>query len=250
MDNIAGVVLAAGKGKRMGSKTVNKVTFPLNGKPMILHTIDLLEKAGVNPVVVVVGFARESVVEKLDKKIIVVNQSRRLGTAHAVMSAIKKIPNKTKRILVLNGDDSAFFPIYLIKKIIKEHMDKKSSFSFLSIEINNPAGLGRVLRNKGNVIGIVEDKDASQKQKETTEINPGCYVFDVNFLNRYLKKIKKSKITNEYYLTSLIDIAIKNKEKIVAVNAGKIPWRGINTREELLEAERLFLQKNSYENKN
>jgi bifunctional UDP-N-acetylglucosamine pyrophosphorylase/glucosamine-1-phosphate N-acetyltransferase len=77
-------------------------------------------------------------------------------------------------------------------------------------------------------------------QRKIKEINPACYIFKVAFLRQYLKKVKKSPVSGEYYLTSLIDIAIKNKEKLEAVAGGKISWRGINTPQELKEAEKLF----------
>jgi bifunctional UDP-N-acetylglucosamine pyrophosphorylase/glucosamine-1-phosphate N-acetyltransferase len=111
----------------------------------------------------------------------------------------------------------------------------------LTISVENPTGLGRVVRNEEKVLGIVEEKDATEEMKKINEINPGCYVFQVSFLKKYLKRINKSPTTGEYYLTALIDIAVKNKQKINDVISGKILWRGVNTPEELKEAEKLFI---------
>lgn len=243
MNNISAIILAGGEGKRMNSKDMNKVVFPLGDKQMILYAIDRLRELEINTIIVVVGFAKESVMKILRGKVKFVEQEKRLGTAHAVLYALKKVPKKVKSVLVLNGDDSAFYSKEIIGKLIKAHLKEKMTLSFLTIKIDNPYGLGRVIRNtKGKVIEIIEEKDATEKQRKITEINPACYVFEVSFLKKYLKKVEKSPVTGEYYLTSLIDLAIKNKENLQAVEGGKILWRGINTPEELKEAERLFLQ--------
>ena len=242
MKKIAAIILAAGKGERMKSKGVNKVVVPLGNKHMILHAVDRLTELLISPIIVVVGFAKESVMKVLDGKVVFAEQSKRLGTAHAVLCALRKVPRNVDMVLILNGDDSAFYTQDIIKKLIKTHWEKNSALSFLTIIVDNPKGLGRIIRdNSGRVIGIVEEKDATEAQKKINEINPACYIFEIDFLKKYLKQIKKSPVTGEYYLTGVIDIAIKNNEKIEAVNVGKILWRGINTQEELEEAERLFL---------
>ncbi len=242
MKKIAAIILAAGRGKRMKSKDVNKVVVPLGNKQMILHAVDRLRDLSIDPIIVVVGFAKESVMKVLDTKVVFAEQSKRLGTAHAVMCALKKVVQNVHTVLVLNGDDSAFYTRDIIKKLIKTHWEENASLSFLTITVDNPIGLGRVIRNNnGKVVRIVEEKDAIREQRKIQEINPACYIFEVSFLKKYLGKVKKSEVTGEYYLTSLIDIAIKNNEKLATVKGGKILWRGINTPEELKEAERLFL---------
>lgn len=240
---IATIILAAGKGKRMNSKTVNKVVLPLHGKPMIMYTIERLEKLKINPIIIVVGFAKKSILELsyLNKSIIFAEQKKRLGTAHAVSCALKKIPHFVTDSIVLQGDDSAFYKESIIKNLIKRHFEKKADFTFLTIELDNPFGLGRILRDKkGHLIGSIEEKDATEEEKKIKEINPALYIFKIKFLQQFLKKVKKSKITGEYYLPDLIRIAIKHKKKIETVQAGKIPWRGVNTKEELEEAKKLL----------
>lgn len=242
MKNIAAIILAAGEGKRMNSLKTNKVISLLEGKPMILRTVEKLQELSIDTIIIVVGFAKDSVKKVLDNRVIFAEQNKRLGTAHAVSCALKKLPEGIKTLLVLGGDDSAFFSKETIVNLINLHLRKKAALSFLTIMIENPAGLGRIVRDVGGkVTGIVEDKDATKEQKTIKEINPGCYVFEVSFLRKYLAKINKSPVSGEYYLTSLVDIAMKNKENIQVVAAGKIPWRGINTPEDLKEAERLFL---------
>jgi len=103
--------------------------------------------------------------------------------------------------------------------------------------------LGRILRDgQGEFKAIIEEKDATDEQRKITEINPGCFLFNVKFLRKYLSQIEKSPVTGEYYINSIIDIAIRFGQKVETVRGGKLIWRGVNTPEELLEAEKLFSQ--------
>lgn len=241
MNKLAVILLAAGKGKRMNSKHINKVVLKLAGRQMVLRTIDLLENLKISPIIVVVGFAKKSVMDLLEQRVVFVDQKKRLGTAHAVKCALKYLPHNVTEVLILNGDDSAFYKEETIKSLVEKHREKDSSFTFLTIEVDNPTGLGRVIRNgNGKVDAVVEEKDATLEQKRIKEINPGCYIFDLEFLKTHIGQINKSSTTGEYYLTSLIGVAIKYHKKVETVRVGKIPWRGINTIEELREAERLF----------
>ena len=245
MKKIAAIILAAGKGRRMMSKNSNKVLSKLGDKQMIIHTVDWLEKLKLKLIIVVVGFAKKSVMDALGNRVAYAVQRKRLGTAHALMCALKKIPGEITDVLILQGDDSALYKEQTIGKLIDIHLSSNVALTFLTIDVDNPFGLGRVVRDKKDkLISVVEEKDAADDQRKIKEINPACYVFKVAFLKKYLGKVKKSAVTGEYYLTSLIDIAIKNNEKLEAVRGGKILWRGINTLEELKEAQRLFLIRN------
>jgi bifunctional UDP-N-acetylglucosamine pyrophosphorylase/glucosamine-1-phosphate N-acetyltransferase len=246
MSNLAGVILAAGKGTRMKSKDSNKVTVMLAGKPMVLYALDHLKNLNVDPIVIVVGFAKDSVKNLVKENVIFAEQEKRLGTAHAVKVAIKQIPSGIENVIVIQGDDSAFYKKELFELLTKTHLTNHNALTFLTVEMDNPTGLGRVIRNKdGLVERIVEEKNATHEEKNINEINPACYVFSINFLKKYLSKVKKNEISGEYYLVDLIEIALKNNEKIEAVKGGKMTWRGVNTREELQEAEKLYL-KTSY----
>jgi len=239
---LGAIILAAGRGSRMKSKSINKVTLHLANKPLILHSIHLLEKMNFKEIVVVVGFAKDSVKKVLsDSKIVFAEQKKRLGTGHAVKSAIKEINSDITDVLVIYGDDSHFYKKETISSLTNAHLSANASVTFLTISTRNPFGLGRIVRdNSGAVTSIVEEKDASEKVRKITEVNPACYMFKVSFLKKFLKSIKKSPVTGEYYLTSIIDIAIKNKEKIETLHAGEMSWRGVNTKEELEDAEKIY----------
>lgn len=241
---LGAIILAAGRGKRMNAKDKNKVTFTIADKPMVKHTVDLLENMNFHSIVVVVGYAQESVrkVLKDDKHIIFAEQTKRLGTAHAVATGYKKISEDVTDVLVMNGDDSAFYTKELIAELAAKHIQSNSAVTFLTVKLDEPFGLGRVVRNReGKVTAIVEEKDATKEQRKIQEINAACYFFSTAFLNKYLKQIQKSSVTGEYYVVSLIELAAKNGETIETIQAS-IPWRGVNTAEELKEAERLFAQ--------
>lgn len=241
MKELSAIVLAAGEGKRMESKDVNKVTLPLGGKPMILHTVDLLRKVEVSPITIVVGFAKDSVKSLLGKDIVFVEQEQRLGTANAVEVALKELPQISGDVLILQGDDSAFYTKETIEALVNKHRKRNAAFTFLTINVDNPTGLGRIVRDAGGKLaGIVEEKDATLEQKQIREINPACYVSDVQFLRKYLPQVEKSPVTGEYYLTSLIDIGIRNNEIVETLTAGNIPWRGVNTKDELEQAENML----------
>lgn len=233
--------MAAGKGKRMNSKTVNKVMLLLGGKPMILHTVELLEKLGIKRIIVVVGFKKDSVIKLLNGRVIFSQQKKRLGTAHAAYCGMKKMSEDSENVIVLNGDDSAFYKPQALQELLEKHFKSKADFTFLTIEMKNPQGLGRIVRDEnGKLVSVVEEKDATPNILKINEINPACYVFKVEFLKKYLSKVKKSSKTGEYYLTSLIDLGIKHKKKIETLQAGHFVWRGVNTKEELHEAEKMW----------
>lgn len=240
-EKLAAIVLAAGKGVRMKSKKVNKVMIPLAGHPMISYTVNLLKKLKVGEIVVVVGFAKDSVENFLGPTLVYAEQKKRLGTAHAVGCALEKIPSRFREMLVLNGDDSAFYQPKIIKSLIDKHYDKKADLTLLTIETKNPYGLGRVLRNqKGEIFGIVEEKDASETQRKIKEINPACYLFRRTFFKKYLPKVKKSSVSGEYYLTDLVRLGFEGRERIEGLKVKDLAWRGINTWEELRAAEKIM----------
>ncbi len=240
---LGAIILAAGKGTRMKSGKTNKVALHLADKPLILHAIHLLEKMKFGQIVVVVGFAKDSVKNVLKgTSVVFAEQPRRLGTAHAVKCALPGLSQSISDVLVIQGDDSHFYKEDTIAKLVDAHSKSNASVTFLTIKAVVPFGLGRIVRNKsGKVVAIVEEKDATEKIRKIKEVNPACYMFQTEFLRKFLKDVPKSPITGEYYLTSLIDIAIKHSESIETLNVGKMTWRGVNTKEELQEAEKMYL---------
>lgn len=243
MNKIYGViVLAGGQGKRMASTTVNKVALPIANKPLIRHSLERVMSLPIRAIVVVVGFAKESVMQALKGiDVIFAEQKEQLGTAHALSCGLDALPKEITDVLVIQGDDFASYPQELLVSLFTKQQEDDAVVTFLTIDVENPTGLGRVIRNQdGSVAGIVEEKDATEDERKITEINPACYVFSVDFLRDYLPKVTKSIVTGEYYLTSLIDMAIKDNKRVTSVKGGILAWRGVNTQEELEQAEKVY----------
>lgn len=240
--NTCAIVLAAGKGKRMNARKVNKVTFKLSGEPIILRIVNNLKNAGIPDIVLVVGHAQDSVRGLVGDSVIYAYQSKRLGTGHAVRVGLQRVPQEANDVFVFYGDDTSYGEDVLLS-LLKKHREMDSDITFLTLRVSDPKGLGRINRDpEGKLIGIVEEKDATEEEKKISEINPGCFIFSKKFLKKYINQIPKSQATGEYYLTSFIELALNHKLKVHTYTAENVVWRGINTPDELAEAESLLTQ--------
>ncbi len=246
---IIGIILAAGKGTRIKAKIANKVTLPFLNKPLILYSVELMEKVA-DKTIVVIGAFHQSVKQVIkNKKVIYAYQKKRLGTAHATKVAIleiKKLRLNPDLVLVGYGDHTMFYEKEDIEKLIKLHQKEKAMMSLISVnyEDNEKLHWGYIIRNKKNeVIDSIEYKDApAEIRKKVKELNAGFYCFDYQFLEKNIKKVPKSKISGEYYINSLIKIAADQGLKVAALN---IPFVkvgiGINTWQELEESQKIYL---------
>lgn len=242
MTKIAAIVLAAGKGTRMKSKRQNKVSLPVGGKPLVLRTVEALKTAKLQPIVVVVGFAASSVKKALGTKTVLYCwQRQQLGTAHAVSAGLKKIPATIANILIVNGDDSYLLDQSLIAELFRKHLQTAADLTLLTLKVDQPIGLGRIIRGRdGAVRAIVEEKNATVKERQIKEINPQCWVFKRQFLEEFLPKIAKNKISGEYYLTDLVELALVHNRNLQTVTKEGLFWRGVNTPAELETAANYF----------
>jgi len=251
MDNsIVAIILAAGKGSRMNSTpTQNKVTQLLAEKPMIAYTVDTLIKTGLSKIVVVVGFAAESVKKALGNQVDYVVQENPQGTGHAVKIALENLTPEYHTIVSMYGDDSAFYSPVLLDQLITTHTSSGSKLTIVSIIKANPTGLGRIIRDEsGNIVEIVEEKNATESQKQITEINTGLYCFDRQFLTQALQNVTKNPISGEYYLTDVVGIAKNQGIPIHSLVWTQTDiWHGVNTLDDLKEAEMYMNAKSKVE---
>ncbi len=225
------VVLAAGKGTRMKTE-LPKVAVSLNGKPLLNHVIDHLREAGIEDVVVVVGYKKEDVQALCEgiPKVRFAEQKEQLGTAHAVLSSESLVQGHNGPILVACGD-VPMITGETFRSLISTHIQNGFSATLLSAKVGNPTGYGRIVRNaSGEVIAIVEEKDADSEQKKIDEINTGTYVFSSENLFDSLRKIGNSNAQGEYYLPDLVELYKKEGKKLGAVvlkNSGES--QGVNS---------------------
>lgn len=237
MDNVAVIILAGGRGTRMNSQNTNKVMLSLGNKPMLCYTIDSIKKAGIEKTIVVVGFARDSIENYFQNSVSYAVQNNQKGTAHALSCGLENLPESYDTIISVYGDDSYIYPPQLYRKMIRLHNSQKADITILTVQVKNPTGLGRIVRNRNaHIIGIVEEKDATLVQRKIKEINTGFYVFNRKYVERNLTRIKNDNAAQEYYLTDIIDIATKEKRNIVSLFEKDLEWRGVNRPEELEDA--------------
>ena len=241
--DIAVIVMAAGVGKRMQSEKP-KVMHMIAERPMISYTLNNLRQAGLGKIVVVVGYKKEEVINQVKGEVEFAFQPTVLGTADATAKGLALVSSSIKTVVVLNGDDSAFYSPEVINEVISMQHNSHSILTFVGLVKDDPLGLGRIIKDKkGNLVDIVEEKDLNEEQKKIKEVNDGLYVFNRKWLSQNLSKIQKS-ASGEYYLVDLIKIALKGNEKVsVYWLKDNSQWLGINTPEQLEEADRLMRQK-------
>lgn len=235
--DISVIVLAGGKGTRMRSE-YPKVIHKICGRPMIAYTLENLRRSGFKDITIVVSFRKNLVVKRVFGAVKIAYQKNpKGGTADAAKAGFEKINPNSKTLIVMNGDDSAFYRPETIKEVIKIHEERDRKLTFVSLIKQDPTGLGRVVRGKNGLITkLVEEKDASFEEKKIKEVNDGLYVFNRNWFADNINKVKKGK-QGEYYLTDLIKIAIDQGMRIATYTLpNDDEWQGINTPEELEKA--------------
>ena len=239
------VILAAGRGTRMHSQ-LPKVLHTVGNKPMLIHVINSAESAGAKKIHVVVGNDGERIKEQvrrfpIQNEVSWILQREQLGTAHAVQQAASHFESKAEgdHILVLYGDVPLIKPDTLVQLLSNT---KTGSIGILTLITDNNRGLGRILRDESNkIIGIVEEKDASDLQKEIKEVNSGIMALPADRLAEWLGRIENNNQQSEYYLTDIIELAVSEK---VAINSVVIPneieAQGVNDKSQLALVERHF----------
>jgi bifunctional UDP-N-acetylglucosamine pyrophosphorylase/glucosamine-1-phosphate N-acetyltransferase len=235
--NLLALVLAAGKGTRFKSDTV-KVLHPLLGKPMIHLIVDCVLALGPEAVYVVVGFQKDQVMkETFSEKVSFVTQENQLGTAHALLAAKKVLQKQQKKdLLVINGDLALIRPETL-RPMVRKHRREENALTFVSAEMEDPTGFGRVTLLENSVIRIVEEKDATPDVRKIKEANVGIYLFRIKDLLESLPKISNSNKKGEFYLTDIIEIMSRDGKKVgIYTTPQEQEIIGINDRYELAKA--------------
>ncbi len=238
--NLKAIILAAGEGTRMKSKTP-KVLHKVVGKTMVEHVIEVAREVGVSQTVVVVGSKKEQVEACLGNLgLTFVHQAERLGSGHAVMVCDSEIACD-EDVLILCGD-TPLIQAKTLERLIAIHRQSGNAGTVLTAKVDNPFGYGRIVRDdRGQVLKIVEEKDADEATKKIDEVNSGMYCFKGEALKTYLKQIDNKNVQGEYYLTDMLELL--NRAGLLvgtAVVEDFDDLRGVNSRIQLAESEAIF----------
>jgi bifunctional UDP-N-acetylglucosamine pyrophosphorylase / glucosamine-1-phosphate N-acetyltransferase len=234
---ITAVLLAAGQGTRMKSE-LPKVLHPLCGRPMLWHVLEALKTATTEKSVVIVGHGAEAVRKYVGDSAECVLQEPQWGTAHAALQAESLLRDKTDYVIVTYAD----MPLLrgeTFKQLVETQRLNAGPLSLLTVIADDPRGFGRIVRRAdGTVEAIVEEYVATPEQREIKELNVGAYCFKADWLWDALHRIEKNPKKGEYYLTDIVELAVKDNLPVQAVvHDDFIETIGINTRVHLSEAE-------------
>jgi len=233
--DLAAVVLCAGKGTRMKSEKA-KLLHPLLGHPLCWYPVRRAFELGVSRLVVVLGHQADQVRTVLERSfagrpIRFALQAEQRGSADAVQSARPQMVDHAGPVLIVNGD-IPLLRVETLRELVDEHRKSKALLTIANALFPDPTGYGRVLRSAGRISRVVEEKDATSKQKKIRECNAGIYVADSNFLWEALTKIRADNAQAELYLTDLVELAARRKKVHSHVIAAE-EAAGVNDRAEL-----------------
>lgn len=237
MSELIAVILAAGKGTRMRSK-LPKVLHKVGGKEMLQHVIDAATVAGADEKVVIIGHGAELVEKMVGDQGKIALQAEQLGTGHAVMQTKEALVGFTGTAMILCGD-TPLLDGEELKKFYAGHKESGAAATVLTAVMENPYGYGRIVRDEaGNVLGIVEEKDATAEQKLIKEINTGIYCIECPLMFDVLATLTCNNAQGEYYLTDVLSKLNERGEKVGGVVTEDSDMvMGINSRKQLAVAE-------------
>ena len=242
MQDVAVIILAAGKGTRMKSNRA-KVLHKMLGVPMIRYVVETA-LAVVDDVVAVIGHEAEAVQKALAPYpgLRFAVQKEQLGTGHAVVCAMPEISAGVQDVVVLCGDTPLLKPT-TVRGLINQHRAGEGHLTLIATTLTEPFGYGRIVSDaRGNPIRIVEESDASESEKKIQIVNTGTYCINMIFLKKALASLKNDNAQGEFYLTDVVERAYRDGKPAVLLEMNDtIQVIGVNTREELAKAER-FLQ--------
>lgn len=236
----AAIVLAAGAGTRMKSKKP-KVVHEILGKPLVRWVVDAAREAGVDEVVTVVGHAREQVVPLVEADTVIAIQTEQRGTADAVLACKDALDGFEGSLVVLSGD-CPLVTAETISALMKTREEVDAAAVVLTMQPENPFGYGRIIRDEdGQVLRIVEQKDASPEEAAVRECNSGFYCFDAKALFEALSEVGSDNAQGEFYLTDVLAICrAKGRPVLGLLAADDGECLGVNSRLQLAEATKIM----------
>lgn len=242
------VILAAGEGTRMKSKKP-KVLHEILGRPMLFYVLNSCKHSQVEKNLVVVGHNKEKVCKAFEDEKDVefieqpIGDNVPYGTGYAVMNALDKIEDDDT-VIILNGD-TPIISNSTISCFLRYHEERNNDITVLSADMKDPTNYGRIVRDENaNVVAIVEEKDASEKQKLIREINSGIFAFKGSSLRSALQKINTDNAANELYITDTLEILVKEGKRVDSFKLRDTrEILGVNSRYELSIAAEILQKK-------
>lgn len=239
------IILAAGEGKRMKSN-IAKPLQQAAGKALVEWVVDTACEAGSDENIVVIGHKAEDMKAYLGDRVKYAVQSERLGTGHAVMQGIELLDGIEGTVMVLYGDAPLIQAETLIR-VREDHIKKKRAATVITAYIDDPYGYGRIVRENGEIIKIVEQKDADEDEQEIKEINSGMYFFDIGKLRRALKRITNNNAQGEYYITDVVEIMLNDGDKVGAYVTELEQILGVNDKVQLSQVGKILNRRKAVE---
>ncbi len=242
-----GVVLAAGKGKRMKS-SFSKMLHEIAGRKIVEYPVDTLKDVGVDEIIVVIGYQGEEISKVLGDRVKIVDQGEPKGTAHALLTVEPLLEDFDGNILVIHGD----MPLIredTLKELLNFHIKEGNDFTLVTTYVKDyTLHYGRIVRDKnGDIIKIVEEKDATDEERKIFEMNPAVYCFRKEGLFEALKKIRANNAQGEFYLTDILKIYLDMGKKVgnILIEDDYSEFIGINDRVNLAEAIKIVYKRNA-----
>ena len=244
---LAVVILAAGKGTRMESD-LPKVLHQAAGKTLVEHVIRAVVPLEPEHVVVVTGYKAEEVETQLRGETVqFARQTEQLGTGHALLQTQEVlqdfVQNSGGAVMVLNGD-GPLLKTETLRTLEQTQQDSGAGMTLITCEVADPRGLGRIIRKAdGSVAKIVEEKDATQEERQVHEINPGIYIFNREVFE-VAAHLSNDNAAGEYYITDLVDLYLKAGQSVQAVKTeDETEILAVNDQAQLAMVERVLLER-------
>lgn len=226
----------------MGSPLA-KVLHPVGGEPMIRHVVTTARESGARPIVIVVGYQARDVQRAFsgdDGDIVFALQEEQLGTGHAAEVGLSALTSEAKHLYLLCGD-APLIRTATLKQLARLHEEACAVATMLTATTGEPHGYGRALREGAELIGVVEEADATDAQKKIVEINTGAYAFESAFLRAALPRIRAENNQGEFYLPDVFPIARAEGRVIQGLDlVTPEEGLGVNTPEDLRRAQEVY----------
>ncbi len=235
------VILAAGKGTRLGCVDKPKVMSEIGGRPIVAYTVETLLSLGLGreQICLVVGFCQNKIREYFGESVVYPEQAEQRGTAHAAFVGMQTLPKHIVQVLVLGGDDSAFYRPSTLQDFVNEHIRRSAALSLLTVELTDPNGYGRIIRQADGRIEVIEKEYLTPEQEKILEVSTGTFCFDRHWFESMFPSMPLLRKINEYGLPTALAVA---RAQGVPYSLMKLKdpdeWFGVNRPEELFEADR------------